>query len=137
MKTSLQSLGSQYPNFNKMYDNPDLDCIKITNDITFFSTKPVIRVVGWSMVGVEVSLNLAQYMVTRVGKDDLFSDIIDQYEVHVLFGKGIPMGSTSSTTPCSGDAVVEDKALGQAVRRWSNTEGGSWEIFEVDFVSGW
>jgi hypothetical protein len=54
-----------------MYDHPDLDCIEITTDIISSSTKPVIRVVGWSMMGVEVSLNLAQYLVTREGKDGM------------------------------------------------------------------
>ena len=88
----------------------------------------MIRVVGWSMVGVEVSLTLAQYLVTRVGKDDLVSDITDQYEVHVLFGKSIPMRSTPSTTPCPTGAVVEDEDLGQAVRRWSSSEEGRGEV---------
>ena len=45
--TSLQSLVTQYPSYAKMYDHPDLECIKITNDITSSSTKLVIRVVGW------------------------------------------------------------------------------------------
>jgi hypothetical protein len=87
-------------------------------------TKPVIRVVGWSMMGVEVSLNLAQYLVTRLGTDDLVSDITDQYEVHVLFGKSIPMESTPNTTPCPAGGVVEEEALVQAVRGWSSPEGG-------------
>ena len=43
---------------------------------------------------MEVSLNLAQYLVSRLGKDDLVFDITDQYKVHVLFGKSIPIGST-------------------------------------------
>ena len=82
---------------------------------------------------MDVSLNLAQYLVTRVGKDDLVSDIKDQYEVHVLFGKSIPMGSTPSTSPCPVGAVVEDEALAQAVMQH---RGGRREIFGVDFVSG-
>jgi hypothetical protein len=107
-----------------MYNHPDLDCTKITYNITSSSTKPVMRVVGWSMVGGEVSLTLAQYLDNRDGKDNLVSDIIDQYnKVHIMFGKNIPMGST-----CPSGAVVEDEALPEEV---SAVRGGN---FGVDFM---
>ena len=60
VKASLQSLVSQYTHSAQMYDRPDMECIKITGNLTTSTTKPVIRVVG-----VEVILALDQYLVTH------------------------------------------------------------------------
>ena len=49
-----------------MIVHPDLDCIKISANLTTSTTKPVTRSVDLSLVWVEVSLALAQYLV----KDD-------------------------------------------------------------------
>jgi len=136
VKTSLKSLVSQYPSYAKMYDHPDLECIKISDDITTSLEKPVIRVLGWGSVGVEVSLALAQYLVTRVGKDDMVTDITNSYEVHVLFGKTVPAVSTPSTSPCPAMAPMQDKVLDRARDNWSKTIAGRGEIFALDFVSG-
>jgi hypothetical protein len=70
--TSLHSLIMSYPNYIRIYDHADLEWIKIIRDISFYSSmKHVVRVVGWIILGVEVSLNLAQYLVTREGKDGM------------------------------------------------------------------
>jgi len=132
VKASLQSLVEQYPNSALMYEHPNLKCIKITGALSS-TQKPVIRVMGWSLVGVEVSLALAQYLVTRVGKDDLVTDITDKYEVHILFGKAIPISSNSSTT-CPGHPAVLDQDLREAVENWDGRGRG--EVFGLDFVSG-
>jgi hypothetical protein len=47
VKASLQSLVSHYPHSDQMYDRLDMECIKITGNLTTSTTKPVIRVVGW------------------------------------------------------------------------------------------
>ena len=61
VKTSMHSLIMKYPNYIRIYDHADLNCIRIIRDISSSSSmKHVIRVVGWIIVGVEVSLNLAQ-----------------------------------------------------------------------------
>lgn len=46
-----------------------MTCIKISDDINS-DPKPIISVVGWSIIREEVSLNLAEYLITRIGKDD-------------------------------------------------------------------
>jgi len=132
IRTSLKSLVDQFPNSAKMYDHTDLECIKITESLSS-TQKPIIRVLGWSMAGVEVSLALAQYLVTRVGKDDLVSFITDKYEVHVLFGKNITSSPTITTT-CPVHPVVFDQALSKSLEIWVGRERG--EIFGIDFVSG-
>jgi len=136
VKTSLNSLVSQYPNYAMMYDHLDLECIKITDDIPSEKMKPVIRVLGWGSVGVEVSLALAQYLVTRIGKDDMVTDITTEYEVHVLFGKNSSSMATSSSVPCPATNTMRDMKLGKARDEWSNTVAGKREIFGLDFVSG-
>merc|ERR1712142_521876 len=136
VKTSLNSLVSQYPNYAMMYDHLDLECIKITDDIPSEKMKPVIRVLGWGSVGVEVSLALAQYLVTRIGKDDMVTDITTEYEVHVLFGKNSSSMATSSNIPCPATNTMRDIKLGKARDEWSNTVSGKREIFGLDFVSG-
>ena len=49
VKTSLQSLVSQYPNYAKMYEHPDFDCIKITNDHLHRLLHQACDPSGWSL----------------------------------------------------------------------------------------
>jgi len=136
VKTSLDSLVKQYPNYAMMYDHSNLECIKISDNITASNIKPVIRVLGWGSVGVEISLNLAQYLVTRVAKDDMVTDITKEYEVHILFTKSNTEGSAPSTNPCPAMPIMSDEQLEKARNMWGNTLAGRREIFGLDFVSG-
>ena len=58
--------------------------------------RPVVSLIGWSNIGEEVSLNLAEYLVTRIGKDDTVSGIISTLDIYILFS---PPASVMSPPP--------------------------------------
>jgi len=133
VKSSLQSLVKQYSKFSQFYEHEALECIKITNDLS--SIKPIIRIFGWSLLGREISLSLAQYLVTRIGKDDIVTDVTDRFEIHVLFSKNLPSNFTSTKESCDAKSVIQDKKLKAAIGEWRNGQGKG-EIFGLDFVTG-
>ena len=62
--------------------------------------RPVVSVIGWSNIREKVSLNLAKYLVTRIGKDDTVSGIISTLDIYILFSKSLPASSSNvSTSP--------------------------------------
>ena len=72
-----------------------MECIKIMDDMKN-DPRPVVSVIGWSNIREVVSLNLAEYLVTRIGKDDTVSEIISKLDIHILFS---PPASLMSPTP--------------------------------------
>ena len=48
-----------------------MECIKISIDMKN-DPRPVVCVIGWSNIGEEVSLNLVQYIVTKIGEDETY-----------------------------------------------------------------
>ena len=133
MKLTLGSLVEQFPHYAEMYEHQDLLCIKISEDIGG-GEKPSVGVVGWSPVGQEVGLNLAEYLVTRVGKDDTVSEIISKFNVHVLFrSKQRENNATAETAKCEKTKFQADEALQKSVSDWRAEVGG---LFLVNFISG-
>ena len=49
--------------------------------------------VGWSSVGAEVALNLAQYLVTRLGRDDMVTRLAEKFHIHI----GLPSDNSEET----------------------------------------
>ena len=77
-----------------------MECIKIMDDMKN-DPRPVVSVIGWSNIREKVSLNLAKYLVTRIGKDDTVSEITSKLDIHILFSKSLPASSSNvSTSPC-------------------------------------
>ena len=72
-----------------------MECIKIMDDMKN-DPRPVVSVIGWSNIREKVSLNLAKYLVTRIGKDDTVSEIISKLDIHILFS---PPASLMSPPP--------------------------------------
>jgi len=128
---SLQSLKTQYPKYSQLMDQNNLECIHISNGAG--NEKPGVMVVGWSMIGREVSLALAQYLVTRIGKDDTVNSITDNFEVHVIFGKEMKNSSLPSVETCPSSGAKYDDALSKLVNNWDHKG----VVFELDFVSGY
>ena len=96
--------------------------------------RPVVSLIGWSNIGEEVSLNLAEYLVTRIGKDDTVSEIISKLDIHILFSKSLPASSSNvSTSPCPSSQFSLDNKLKANLDSWSSKKHG---LFRVDLVSG-
>merc|ERR1719397_1293195 len=132
MKLSLASLVEQFPNYAEIEEHEDgLLCIKISEDVRG-SKKPTVGVVGWSPVGQEVGLNLAEYLVTRVGKDDTVTEIISKFNVHVLFGRS-DSNVTTENSNCQKTKFKLDKDFQKSVEEWKAKEDG---LFMVNFMSG-
>ena len=133
---SLQSLVEQYPKFAATYKHDSvMTCIKISDDIKS-DPKPILSIVGWSIIGEEVSLNLAEYLITRIGKDDTVSEITSKFDVHILFSETIPGTSDQTDTisaQCNSSQVIFDKQFQEAVKIWSSEKH---DIFRVNLVSG-
>ena len=72
-----------------------MECIKISDDMKN-DPRPVVSVIGWSNIGEEVSLNLVQYIVTKIGEDDTVSQITSKLDIHILFS---PPASLMSPPP--------------------------------------
>ena len=135
IKASLVSLVNQYPNYAEMYNHDKMVCIKISDDI-MGDMRPVVSVVGWSNIGEEVSLNLAQYLVTRIGKDDTVSEITSKFEVHILLSKSLPANinnSTATHNKCPSSAHSHNSGLEADIRSWSATRR---DLFRLNLVSG-
>ena len=95
---------------------------------------PVVSVIGWSNIREEVSLNLAKYLVTRIGKDDTVSEIISKLDIHILFSKSLPASSSNvSTSPCPSSQFSLDNKLKASLDSWSSKKH---DLFRVDLVSG-
>ena len=64
--TSLQSLVTQYPSYAKMYDHPDLERIKITNDHLHHLLHQACDPSGWWLVSLATvrGINLKGQCVT-------------------------------------------------------------------------
>ena len=88
-----------------------MECIKIPDDIKS-DPRPVVSLIRWSNIGEEVSLNLAEYLVTRIGKDDTVSEITSKFDIHILFSKSLPASSGNvSTSPCPSSQFSLDNKL--------------------------
>ena len=133
IKKSLSSLVEQFPNYAVTYDHGDMECIKISDDIKS-DPRPGVSVIGWSNIGEEVSLNLAEYLVTRIGKDDTVSEITSKFDIHILFSKSLPATSANvSTSTCSSVQFSADSKLKASLDSWSSKNR---DLFRVDLVSG-
>ena len=133
IQTSLSSLVTQYPHYATTYDHEDMQCIKISDDITG-DPRPAVSVVGGSNIGEEVSLNLAQYLVTRIGKDDSVSEITAKLDIHILFSKSLPASlGNVSTAPCPRGPITDSSAVSASLDSWSRAAR---EVFRVQLVSG-
>jgi len=134
IKKSLSSLVEQYPNYAVTYAHDDMECIKISDDVNA-DPKPGVSVVGWTNIGQEVSLNLAEYLVTRIGKDDTVSEITSKFDVHILFSKSQSSSSRNNVTTeaCPSSQLTYDKILEKSLRNWSDNKR---DIFRVNLVSG-
>ena len=83
--------------------------------------RPVVSVIGWSNIREKVSLNLAKYLVTRIGKDDTVSEIISKLDIHILFSKSLPYSlSNVSTSLCPSSHFSLDNKLKVSLGSWSS-----------------
>ena len=134
MKLSLASLVEQFPKYAELEEHEDgLLCIKIAEDIRG-EERPTVGVAGWSPVGQEVALNLAEYLVTRIGKDDTVTEIINKFNVHVLFSKETnEQNVTTQTSTCPETKVQFNHDFQKSLNQWKERVKG---LFLVNFMSG-
>jgi len=122
---TLQSLAAQFPGQAAVESHPGLQCIVVSTNLTV--TKPAVRVVGWSSVGAEVALNLAQYLVTRLGRDDVVTKLAEKFHIHI----GMPTESSEETRPevgdCPGQSFHREAALSNTIAAWDK---------KIDFLFG-
>lgn len=131
-KRSFLSLVEHFTTFAVIYYHGDMECIKISDDIKS-DPRPVVSLIRWSNIGEEVSLNLADYLVTRIGKDDTVSEITSKFDIHILFSKSLPASSSNvSTSPCPSSQFSLDNKLKASLDSWSSKKH---DLFRVDLVS--
>ena len=122
---TLQSLAAQFPGQAAVETHSGLQCVVVSTNLT--AIKPAVRVVGWSSVGAELALNLAQYLVTRLGRDDVVTKLAEKFHIHI----GMPAGSSEETRPevgeCPGQSFHREAALSDAIAAWDK---------KIDFLFG-
>ena len=134
MKLTLASLVDKFPQYAEIEEHQDgLLCIKVSEDVRG-GDKPSAGVAGWSPVGQEVALNLAEYLVTRVGKDDTVTEILSKFNVHVLFSREQnEKNVTTETSTCPTAKFQYNKDFQQSIEGWRSKVRG---LFMVNFISG-
>jgi len=135
IKESLKSLVTQYPTTAQMYTHSNkLECVRITQDLDDdMYDKPSIRVVGWSPVGNEIALNLAQFLITRNGRDDIVSDLTSRYQIHIGFGSDFSTNNLTSLSSCPRQSFHFESNLLEAVKGWDSQMHF---LFGLNFFSG-
>ena len=128
---TLESLVQQYPATAAINTHPGLHCIVISSDLT--AVKPAVRVLGWSVVGAELALNLAQYLVTRIGRDDAVTALADKFHLHIGLPANASQDSAAEAASCPGQSFHRASALAAAVTAWDAKVNF---LFGLNFVSG-
>lgn len=132
VKESLESLVMQYPGQARLEDHIGLHCIVISDDLDA-GIKPAIRIVGWSPVGNEVALNLAQYLVTRVNRDDAVTDLAKKFYIHIGFSSNSTLDIASQAGDCPSQSFHKNTAIANAVTAWDIEKEF---LFGLNLISG-
>jgi carboxypeptidase D len=132
---TLRSLQLQYPGQASLVQHPGLDCIVVSTNLTAGGERPAVRVVGWSPLGAELALSLAQYLVTRVGRDDLVTALLRKFDIHIGFGKRPEKEDVKvvQTGTCPEESFHRGSKLAVAVAAWDK---GVPFLFGLNFMSG-
>ena len=135
VRDSLKSLTDQYPDIvHSYYHGTELECVKIGSNISNSEViRPPVRVVGWSQVGTEIALNLAQFLITRLGRDDMITDLASKFEIHIGFGSQLKLSETSSDSSCPEQSFHQNSALKSAVDSWDEKTNF---LFGINLVAG-
>lgn len=132
VKASLHSLVAQYPAQARLEDHMGLHCIVISDSLES-GIKPAVRIVGWSQVGTEVALNLAQYLVTRINRDDVVTALTSKYYVHIGFGSNSSLETAAEAGDCPGQSFHRNSDISAAVAAWDDSNDF---LFGLNLISG-
>ena len=117
-QATLASLVQQYPGQARLEHHEGLRCIVVSSNLSS-AAQPAVRVVGWSAVGEEVALGLAQYLVTRIGRDDTVTALATKFQIHIGFRSNSTSGSLAvDTGECPMQSFHKESELSAAVAKW-------------------
>jgi hypothetical protein len=129
---TFKSLASQFPQHAMLYQQNNMQVLEISKNIKDAETKPPVRLVGEGRVGAEIALNLAEYLVTHIDRDDIITDLAEGFAFHVLISGGSEK-IEGEKEDCPNKETKLDPELTKAVKQWTNKRDF---IFAINFISG-
>ena len=130
---TLTSLVQQYPALARLEHHTGLTCIVIARNLTSSRSQPGLRLVGWSTVGQEVALSLAQYLVTRIGRDDVVTSLASNFHLHIGFGTNSSEAGGNQAGDCPAQSFHRNTGLATAIRDWDDKQNF---LLGVNLMSG-